>query len=246
MGDGDDDEDVDGADNDEGGRGPRFNNKHILNSKEDEIYHPPRIAPLPYPSASSSHPAKSKKNRSAIPTSLSTSALYSESTPYQESTSGLATTPSLTQSSARASHLQRLTEFEESQFGRVMMGKKEELRRRRDEETMAMGGGLSGVDVDGKSRNNGRRRGAGGLEDEFGDVLRDVGRTKRRDGQGDAYDELRKRGRRGGVLERSRKSLGGGEDEGGDGDGGDGEDGKKRKRSRFEMERKNVKSKKRK
>jgi U3 small nucleolar ribonucleoprotein protein LCP5 len=128
--------------------------------------------------------------------------------------------PSLT--SSRARELARLTQFEEENFTRVMMKKSEAKRRLRDEEDVALGGG---------ARGGGRRRTAGGLADEFGDVLRSVGR-ERRGVSGDGYEELRVKGRKGGVLARSRAvrtredAFGGAEEDAGG-----------RKRSRFEKER---------
>jgi len=124
-----------------------------------------------------------------------------------------------------------------------MMGKRESKRRTRDERDLALGGGLTGVGEEGKG---GRRRGtAGGWEDEFGDVLRDVGRAAL-PGGADAYDELRRKGKKASVLERSRDTQRKRKtvefEDISRGDGGDG----KRKRSRFESERKNIKKKPRK
>jgi len=105
----------------------------------------------------------------------------------------------------------------------LVMKKKEMKRRKKDEEDIALGGsgGISG-----------RRRG-GGFEDEFGDVLRSVGRSKS-GVVGDGYEELRRKGKKRDVLERSRTR---GRDEIED----PGEDGPmQRKRSRFEKEAKAV------
>jgi len=116
------------------------------------------------------------------------------------------------------------------------MSKKDARRRVRDEEALALGGGLGGLGEEGKGR---RRSGAGGWEDEFGDVLRDVGRSSGRSLGGDGYEELRQRGKRGGVLERSRESK----KRGSDHVTADIEVPQKRKKSRFETERKSVKAK---
>ncbi|PBK62933.1 hypothetical protein ARMSODRAFT_963780 [Armillaria solidipes] len=197
-------------------------------ASNDGIYHPPRLAPVPYIPTSKD---KNKK-RAPIPTTLNALRHADPTLPYTESTSGLGSTPSLNNQSSRARYLKRLTEFEEEQFGRVMLSKKEARRRRRDEEALAMGGGLSGVGEEGKGR---VRRGGRGFDDEFADVLRDVDRGGR---GGDGYDELRQRSKRGSVLERSRDSKRESapmEDDG---------PMKKRKRSRFEMERKAVKKRK--
>ncbi|THV06202.1 hypothetical protein K435DRAFT_849294 [Dendrothele bispora CBS 962.96] len=205
------------------------------NENADGIYRPPRVAPMPYiPPTSNS---KSKRQRQEpVPTSLATLLHTDGIVPHVEGTSGLGNTPSLNMLSSRAKYLKRLNEFEEEQFGRVMMGKKEARRRRRDEEDLALGGGLTGVSEDGKG--GGRRRGtAGGWEDEFGDVLRDVGRTSKGAlGRGDGYEELRQRGKRGNVLERSRSEKNKKreiEESAPDG-------GRQKKRSRFESERKNI------
>ncbi|KAK0210215.1 hypothetical protein DFS33DRAFT_269929 [Desarmillaria ectypa] len=196
----------------------------------DGIYHPPRLAPTPYVPTSKD---KNKK-RAPIPTTLSALRDADPTLPYTESTTGLGSTPSLNNQSSRARYLKRLTEFEEEQFGRVMLSKKEARRRRRDEEALAMGGGLSGVGEEGKGR---VRRGGRGFDDEFADVLRDVDRGGNGRG-GDGYDELRQRSKRGSVLERSRDARR---------ESAVIEDDapmKKRKRSRFEMERKAVKKRK--
>ncbi|KAK7049411.1 hypothetical protein VNI00_006012 [Paramarasmius palmivorus] len=204
----------------------------------DGIYRPPRVAPTPYLPQTTSK-SKSKRDRTApVPTSLATILHSDGTTPHAESSSGLGGTPAFNMLSSRARYLKHLTEFEEEQFGRVMMGKKEAMRRARDERDLALGGGLAGVGEEGKG---GRRRGtAGGWEDEFGDVLRDVGRASRPGGT-DAYEELRRKGKKAGVLERSRDTQKKRKmvevNDAGEGMGG------KRKRSRFESERKNIKKK---
>lgn len=207
-------------------------------SAMDSIYRPPRLAPMPYNEKSKS---QSRKDRAPVPSALASliHTASDPSRPHMESTSGLGSTPSL--ASGRATYLKRLTEFEEENFSRVMMKKSDAKRRARDEEDLALGGGLGG----GGGRN---RRRAGGLEDEFGDVLRSVGRGSAGGaggGRGDGYEELRKKGKRADVLERSRTrsegvrsredAFGGGEESEGSG--------KMRKRSRFEVERKTAKKK---
>ena len=105
----------------------------------------------------------------------------------------------------------------------MMMKKKDAQRRRRDEEDLALGG-------TGSSR--GRRRGRG-LEDEFEDVLRSVGRSKA-GAIGDGYEELRQKGKKVDALTRSRTRV--------REDGEDGEDSEVRlaKRSRFQKERRTL------
>ncbi|KAJ3781947.1 hypothetical protein GGU10DRAFT_365188, partial [Lentinula aff. detonsa] len=87
-----------------------------------------------------------RQQRAPIPSSL-VSVLHTDgSMPHVESTSSLGNTPSLlNHTSSRAKYLQHLTDFEEDQFGRVMMGKKEARRRVGDEEALALGCGLSGL-----------------------------------------------------------------------------------------------------
>ncbi|KAJ7221742.1 hypothetical protein GGX14DRAFT_671139 [Mycena pura] len=192
-----------------------------LATAEDGIYRPPRLAPVPYTAA-----PKSKTRRAApIPTALR--ALQDPLLPHVESTSGLGITPSLL--SGRAKHLKRMQEYEEENFTRMVLGKNEERRRRRDEEDLALGAELGG------GRGGGKNRRRGGLEDEFGDVLRGVerGRGSR---VGDGYDELRQRGRKKNVLERTKVNVRVREE-----DDGEQEAGRVRKKSRFEQERKNAK-----
>ncbi|KAJ3776137.1 hypothetical protein FB446DRAFT_722454 [Lentinula raphanica] len=203
-----------------------------IDETADGIYRPPRVAPMPYIPQTT---AKTKRQqRAPVPTALASVLHTDGSMPHVESTSGLGNTPSLNNTSSRAKYLKHLTEFEEEQFGRVMMGKKEARRRARDEEALALGGGLSGLGEEGKGAGR-RRRTAGGWEDEFGDVLQGIGRSSA--SGGDGYDELRQRGKRSGVLERSRENKKRTAELVVDGEI------QKRKKSRFEMERKRVKSK---
>lgn len=197
----------------------------------DDIYRPPRLAPVPYIEKSKS---QRKKERPPVPSAL-VSLSSDPSHPHMESTSGLGSTPSL--ASGRVAYLKRLNEFEEENFSRVMMKKSDAKRRARDEEDLALGGSLSG------SVGKHRRR-AGGLEDEFGDVLKSVDRVSRGSlgGMGDGYDELRQRSKKANLLQRSwvegdRKRVGpGDEDE-------DEESRRFKKKSRFELEAKNIKKK---
>ncbi|TRM62761.1 hypothetical protein BD626DRAFT_548578 [Schizophyllum amplum] len=158
---------------------------------KDEIYRPPRLAPMPYNPTTSKEKRASK--RTALPPPTALRALADPSQPHAESTSGLGTTPSL--QSARARYLTRLNNYEEENFTRVVMRKRDALRRERDEEDMALGADLS------DPRRGGKNRRRGGLEDEFGDVLKDA---ERAGGAGDAYEELRQRGKKRSLLERSR------------------------------------------
>ncbi|KAH7927081.1 hypothetical protein BV22DRAFT_1007682 [Leucogyrophana mollusca] len=181
----------------------------------DGIYRPPKLAPMPYTETAASKRSK----RQPIPKALSALAHHDPSRPHIESTSGLGATPAL--ASDRAREIARMTEFEEENFTRLVMKKKDAKRRKADEEDLALGG--SGA-------TQGRRRGRG-LADEFDDVLKAVGRT-RNGGIGDGYEELRKKGKKADVLVRARTRGRDDFESGGD-------DGPRvKKRSRFEMERK--------
>ncbi|KAF8137430.1 hypothetical protein EV363DRAFT_1446281 [Boletus edulis] len=151
------------------------------------------------------------------PKSLSALLYQDPSRPHLESSSGLGAMPAL--ASGRAREIQRMTEFEEDNFTRLIMKKKEAPRRRRDEEDLALGGTGS---------SHGRRRGRG-LEDEFEDVLRSVGRTKA-SVIGDGYEELRQKGKKADAFSRSRTRIRDDEDDGED-------EVRQPKRSRFQNER---------
>ncbi|KAF9495875.1 hypothetical protein BDN71DRAFT_1469688 [Pleurotus eryngii] len=200
-------------------------------SEDEDVYRPPRLAPTPYIETAKDKRAK----RLPAPSALTSLLDIDPSRPHMETTSGLGTTPSLT--SARARELNRITEYEEENFTRLMMKKKDHIRRLRDEEDIALGGSASVGGSSGKTR----RRG-GGFEDEFNDVLKNVGKSRGvfdRDG----YEELRERGKKGDILERSRskpKSRSSGRDEVGEETG---DAGRKRKRSRFEADMKSTKKK---
>ena len=154
----------------------------------DGIYRPPKLAPMPYTEPTK---GKDKKRAGPTPTALSSLARLDPSMPHLESTSGLGSTPALM--SKRAQELQRMTEFEEENFTRLVMKKKDARKRKADEANMALGG-------IGETGRHGR---GGGLEDEFGDILRFVGRS-RTGVVGDGYEELRQKGKKASVLARSR------------------------------------------
>jgi len=194
----------------------------------DGIYRPPRLAPMPYVEKSKN---KSRRERPPVPSALSNLAA-DPSRPYVESTSGLGGTPGL--ASGRAQYLKRVKEFEEENFTRIVMKKSEARQRARDEEDLALGG-----DLGGGTSSRGRRR-AGGLEDEFGDVLKSVSRVTGGRSQGDGYEELRQRGKKMDVLSRSR-----GESRKRDAEADDViiDAPRMKKRSRFELETKVAKKK---
>lgn len=152
------------------------------------------------------------------------------SRPHVEATSGLGGIPQL--GSRRAAYLKRLQEFEEENFTRVIMKKSEAKRRLRDEADLALGGDLGG------SYNPRARRRAGGLEDEFGDVLRSV--ERRQDG-GDGYEELRKKGKKADILSRSRDTSSKKRNEFFEDNAEEAR--RMKKRSRFELEAKIAKKK---
>lgn len=190
--------------------------------RRNGIYRPPKIAPMPY----NEEPREKKKRQAPIANGLA------ELTPYEphvESTSGLGSMPSL--QSSRAKELQRITEFEEENFTRLIMKKKDAKRRRQDEADIALGGTGAGLDSA-----PGRRRGAGvGLESEFADILKSVNR--RSDGAvGDGYEELRQRGKKSDMLTRTRMKTRD-EIEADDGDT------RNRKKGRFESQKKMFRKK---
>ncbi|KAG1753433.1 hypothetical protein EDB19DRAFT_1669332 [Suillus lakei] len=113
--------------------------------------------------------------------------------------------------------IQRLKDFEEENFTRLVLNKKDARRRQKDEEDLALRG--TGV-------GKGRKRGQG-LEDEFADVLHSVGRTKK-GVLGDRYEELRRRGKKADALSRSRTTWKG------DLEGADDDGPRLRKKTRFE------------
>ena len=164
----------------------------IPSSNDDLIYRPPRMAPVPYTEKSKS---QARRNRPPVPSALS-SLSVDPSRPFIESSSGLGGTPAL--ASGRTQYLKRLKDFEEDNFTRLVMKKSDAKRRARDEEDLALGG-----DLGSGSTLRGRRR-AGGLEDEFSEVLRSVSRVTGGRSQGDGYEELRQKGRKKDVLQRSR------------------------------------------
>ncbi|KAK7689055.1 hypothetical protein QCA50_007746 [Cerrena zonata] len=186
----------------------------------DGIYRPPKLAPMPYNESSSK---KDKSRRAPVPTALSSLAQMDLSMPYQESTSGLGSTPALM--SGRAKELKRMAEFEEENMTRLVMKKRDAKKRARDEADIALGG-IGG--------STGRSGHGGGLNDEFGDILRSVGRS-RQGALGDGYEELRQKSKKGSVLARSREKD---HDDAGDEDGP-----RQRKRGKFDKAVKTAKRK---
>lgn len=174
------------------------------------VYRPPKLVPMSYdPDARSN-----KKGRSSI---TRNSALLSDLTagmsanPYEASSAGVGVGGRgrlAAKTSARAKALARMEEFEEENFTRLVQSKKDARKRRRDEADVALGGaGLS-------SGRDGRRRIGGGMEEEFGDLLRGAGLDGRNGKKAkkaqNAYDALRANSKVGGALQRSKSSGGGG------------------------------------
>jgi U3 small nucleolar ribonucleoprotein protein LCP5 len=172
-------------------------NRGTGGESQDEIYRPPKLAPMPYIEPTTKE-ARARRPPPALHALASLAHLDPE-LPFLESVTGLGIVPSL--QSSRARELQRMDEFEEDNMTRLVLKKKDERRRRKDEEDIALGGAGGIV---------GKRRG-GGLEDEFADVLREDHRGKAP--AGDGYEELRAKGRKKGALARSRvRGLDDGED----------------------------------
>ncbi|GAA5872845.1 hypothetical protein JCM3774_006346 [Rhodotorula dairenensis] len=126
------------------------------------IYRPPRLAAMPYVEA----PAKGKKKREAAPqashllSDISHSML--SSTPYAEATSGLSVSYDPSLKSGAKARLDKIVEYETSNFRRLGKSKKDERDRRRMEEEVAFGGLGAG---------KGGKRRLGGFGAEFDDLL---------------------------------------------------------------------------
>ncbi|KAJ9480067.1 U3 small nucleolar ribonucleoprotein LCP5 [Pseudozyma hubeiensis] len=171
------------------------------------VYRPPKLVPMSYdPDARTNKkdPRSSITRNSAL---LSDLTAGMSSNPYEASSAGVGVGGRgrlAANTSSRAKALARMDEFEEENFTRLVMSKKDARKRRRDEADVALGGaGLS-------SGRDGRRRIGGGMEEEFGDLLRGSGL----DGRGgkkakkaaSAYDALRASSKAGSTLQRSKGS----------------------------------------
>jgi U3 small nucleolar ribonucleoprotein protein LCP5 len=89
--------------------------------------------------------------------------------PYEISSGGVGVGGAGAGSSSRAKALARIQKYEEDNFTRTSMSKRDEKRRRRDEADVALGGA-------GMSSKRGRI--GAGLEEEFGDLLRNSSNLK--------------------------------------------------------------------
>lgn len=139
----------------------------LSRDRGDGIYRPPRVAPVVYDGESGGRKSKQDKRASTRnSTLLSELSAGLSSNPYEASSSGIGVDGSGQNSSSRAKALNRMQAYEEENFTRLMMSKKDANRRRRDEADVALGGaGLSTK----------RGRVGAGLEEEFGDLLRNKG-----------------------------------------------------------------------
>ncbi|POY76167.1 hypothetical protein BMF94_0890 [Rhodotorula taiwanensis] len=126
------------------------------------IYRPPRLAAMPYVEA----PAKGKKKREAAQQNSHLLSDMSHSmlsgTPYAEATSGLSVSYDPSLKSGAKARLDKILEYETSNFRRLGKSKKDERDRRRMEEEVAFGGLGAG---------KGGKRRLGGFGAEFDDLL---------------------------------------------------------------------------
>ncbi|PKI84775.1 hypothetical protein MVES1_000904 [Malassezia vespertilionis] len=171
--------------------------------QEAAVYRPPKVAPVVFdPDARQSRKSRSKERQpSRNAALLADLAAGMSSNPYETSTSGVGGGKAIgAAGSSRARALRRMEEFEEENFKRVSMSKRDAKRRRRDEQDVALGG--LGLSADGK-------RIGGGVEEEFGDLLRgserDTRRRKRGDGN-DVYGLLEQRAKRPSTISRAQQN----------------------------------------
>ncbi|WFD23285.1 hypothetical protein MEQU1_001974 [Malassezia equina] len=170
--------------------------------EEAGVYRPPKLAPMMYdPDA---HVSRKQRNKDRQPSRnaalLADLSAGMSSNPYETSVAGVGGGHAVgTAGSSRARALRRMQEFEEDNYKRLSLSKKDAKRRRRDEQDVALGGlGLS---------SHGNRIG-GGVEEEFGDLLRGSERDERRRQRGDerdAYYLLQKRAKLPSTLSRAKE-----------------------------------------
>jgi len=171
-------------------------------AEETDVYRPPKLAPMVYdPDA---HVSRKQRNKDRQPSRnaalLADLSAGMSSNPYETSVAGVGGGHAVGMAgSSRARALRRMEEFEEDNYKRLSLSKKDAKRRRRDEQDVALGGlGLS---------SHGNRIG-GGVEEEFGDLLRGSERDERLrqrgDGQ-DAYYLLQKRSKLPSTLSRAKE-----------------------------------------
>lgn len=165
-------------------------------------YRPPKVAPVVYNPDARQSRREREKNRlpsrsSALLADLS---VGMSSNPYETSMSGVGGGAAVgTSGSSRARALRHMQDFEEDNYSRLSLSKRDAKRRRRDEQDVALGGiGLT---------SRGNRVGAG-VEEEFGDLLRDTERNRRRKGTNrDIYETLKDRSRASSTLDRASQHV---------------------------------------
>lgn len=170
--------------------------------EEQATYKPPKVAPVLYdPDARVSRKLRERERQPSRNTALLADlSAGMSSNPYETTTAGVGSGAVGTAGSARARALRRMEEFEEDNYKRLTLSKKDAKRRRRDEQDVALGGlGLSAH----------KDRIGGGVEEEFGDLLRGSEREERRRERGEgAYDLLAKRAKRPSTVERAKSRAG--------------------------------------
>ena len=181
------------------------------------VYRPPKLVPMSYdPDARSNKKGEKSSSITRNSALLSDLTASMSSNPYEASSAGVGVGGRgrlASNTSSRAKALARMEEFEEENFTRLVMSKKDARKRRRDEADVALGGaGLS-------SGRDGRRRIGGGMEEEFGDLLRGAGLDGRNGKKAkkaqQAYDTLRASSKAGSTLQRSKSNAGGAPSAGG-------------------------------
>lgn len=166
---------------------------------DDGIYRPPRLSAVPYPSANENKKAR-RKDRSGDLQKTATSRLLAElsnaitaETPYSETTSGLSIAKDGASSFRKARKLDEMQAYEEENFTRLPMSKKDARQRRIDEEEVALGGGAAATDLNSARR----KRAQVGFGAEMDELLDAIDRSgKKRAGVmqrvgGDEYEALR-------------------------------------------------------
>lgn len=206
------------------------------------VYRPPRLAAMPYVEGpakgalasllfsldDSSHAGastgKKKKREATMPSHLinDMSLAMTSSTPYAEATSGLSVSYDPSLKSGAKARLDKILDYETSNFRRLGKSKKDERDRRRMEEEVAFGGLGAG---------KGGKRRLGGFGAEFDDLLGDHRGGEKR--KAAAYEQMSgfKRPK---VAARQRDE---------DGAGTSGVSGGKRKKTAFDKAVKRANSK---
>ncbi|PLW15513.1 hypothetical protein PCANC_15668 [Puccinia coronata f. sp. avenae] len=130
--------------------------------RSQEIYRPPRVAPVAYPEA---NPNNKSKRMAPAPVALREHVSLASTAPLPESTTGLSNTAA--KSSNRAKALARMNEYEEENMTRLFSTKKDARRRRNDEAAIALG-------IESSAASKDQKRKLGALEGEFDGVLSEI------------------------------------------------------------------------